>query len=273
MPLADERTTPLAQPKVARLSQPKVARILFDEAHSEAWTIRPEVAQEMQPAHPADSSYATAAASLAARDFEVLPNADRPLVRENLAGADALVIAHPSDPKWEATTNSRSPRFTDAELDAIEEFVRGGGGLIVLGETEQEKYGNNLNDLLKRFGIEIENRTVQDYEHHHSAPSWVLAQLENGTANGAIAAGDAPRMDLLARVIARTSPPASPPDAPLAAIAEYGAGRVAVLADSDLFGDDCIAELDNESLWMNLVYWASQPAFGGLETVTDSPAA
>ncbi len=291
MPLADERTTPLAQPKVARLSQPKVARILFDEAHSEAWTIRPEVAQEMQPAHPADSSYATAAASLAARDFEVLPNADRPLVRENLAGADVLVIAHPSDPKWEATTNSRSPRFTDAELDAIEEFVRGGGGLIVLGETEQEKYGNNLNDLLKRFGIEIENRTVQDYEHHHSAPSWVLAQLENGTANGARAAGDAPRMDLLARVhqacfyragtlalhdgarvIARTSPTASPPDAPLAAIAEYGAGRVAVLADSDLFGDDCIAELDNESLWLNLVYWAAQPAFAGLVPVADSPA-
>ena len=55
---------------------------------------------------------------------------------------------------------------TDAEIDAIEAFVRGGGGLIVLGETEQEKYGNNLNELLARFGIEIENATVQDYEHH-----------------------------------------------------------------------------------------------------------
>ena len=271
------------------LTQPKVARILFDESHSEAWTIRRERAEEMQPTHPEDSSYARAAERLAERDFEVLPNADRPLTRETLAGADVLVIAHPSDPKWEATVSSRPPRLSDAELDAIEEFVRGGGGLIALGETEQEKYGNNLNDLLARFGLEVENRTVQDYEHQHSAPSWVLAQLEQ-VANGAQANGYA-EVDLLARVdracfyrtgtlrlrgdgrvIARTFPSASPPRAPLAAVVEHGAGRVVALADSDLFGDDCIGELDNEPLWLNLVYWAAQPAFAGVEVVTDSPA-
>src|ERR1700752_24455 len=112
------------------LTQPKVARILFDESHAEAWTIRRERAEEMQPAHPEDSSYARAAQRLAERDFDVLPNADLPLNRETLAGADVLVIAHPSDPKWEATVSARSPRFSDAELDAIEEFVRSGGGLI-----------------------------------------------------------------------------------------------------------------------------------------------
>ena len=278
------------------LTQPKVARVLFDESHSEAWTIRRDRAEEMQPAHPEDSSYAMAAERLAGRDFEVLPNADRPLTRDTLAGADVLVIAHPSDPKWEATVSSRQPRLSDAELDAIEEFVRGGGGLIALGETEQDKYGNNLNDLLGRFGVEVEHRTVQDYRHFHSAPSWVLAELP-GSANGLEHAdnGGAPndpaQVDLLARVeracfyrtgtlalrdggrvIARTFPTASPPRAPLAAVVEHGAGRVVVLADSDLFGDDCIGELDNEPLWLNLVYWAAQPAFAGVETVTDSPA-
>src|SRR5881397_4037503 len=104
---------------VKSLAQPKVARILFDESHSEAWTIRRELAEEMQPAHPADSSYAMAAERLTVRDFEVLPNADRPLTRETLAGADVLVIAHPSDRKWEATVNSRPPRLSDAELDAV----------------------------------------------------------------------------------------------------------------------------------------------------------
>src|SRR5438477_280253 len=185
----------------ATLAQPKVARVLFDEAHSEAWTIRPEVAEQMQPSHPEDSSYAIAAERLAARDFRVLPNADRPLNRDTLAGADVLVIAHPSDRKWEATTNSRPPRLTNAELDAIEEFVRGGGGLIALGETEQEKYGNNLNELLVRFGLQVENCTVQDYEHHHNAPSWVLAELEH-EANGGTgrAANGATSVDLLARV-------------------------------------------------------------------------
>ena len=41
---------------------------------------------------------------------------------------------------------------------------------------------------------------------------------------------------------------------------EHGAGRVVVLADSDLFGDDCIGELDHEALWLNLVHWVAQPA-------------
>src|SRR5215212_11129316 len=161
------------------LTQPKVARILFDESHSEAWTIRRELAEQMQPAHPEDSSYAIAAGKLAARDFDVIPNAERPLTRETLAGADVVVIAHPSDPKWEATPNDRAPRLRDDEVDALDEFVRGGGGLIVLGETEQDKYGNNVNALLARFGIEVEHGTVQDYERNNSAPSWVLPDLAN----------------------------------------------------------------------------------------------
>ena len=103
-----------------------------------------------------------------------------------------LVIAHPSDPTWERTTGTGSPRLDRDELDAIEAFVRGGGGLIVLGETEQDKYGNNLNELLARFGLHLENDTVQDYEHHRSAPSWVLAELGRG--------GRGRGGDLLARV-------------------------------------------------------------------------
>ena len=65
-----------------------------------------------------------------------------------LAETSLLVIAHPSDPKWEATVNGGSPLLEPGEIEAIEAFVEAGGGLIVLGETEQDKYGNNLNDLL-----------------------------------------------------------------------------------------------------------------------------
>src|SRR5579863_9608716 len=154
-----------------------LARVVFDEAHSEAWTIRPELARQMQPAHPGDSSYASAAASLAERDFAVVPNVDQPLTAERLRECDVLVISHPSDPVWERTTGTGAPRLSAEELDAIEAFVAAGGGLIVLGETEQEKYGNNLNELLARFGLHLTNDTVQDYEHSTGAPSWVLGQL------------------------------------------------------------------------------------------------
>src|SRR5947209_1704151 len=170
-----------------------MARVLFDEAHSEAWTIRADAAALMQPAHPGDSSYQRAARELAERDFVVECNLEKPLSGQLLARCDVLVIAHPSDPRWERTTGKGSPRLSDAEIDAIEQFVRGGGGLIVLGETEQEKYGNNLNELVARFGLHLENATVQDYEHPHlGVPSWVLSEL---AAGGRGADGD-----LLARV-------------------------------------------------------------------------
>ena len=86
-----------------------IATILFDEAHAEAWTIRPEVARAMQPSHPEDSSYARAAAALRARDFDVVAHVAGPLDADALAAADVLVIAHPSDPRWERTVPGGSP--------------------------------------------------------------------------------------------------------------------------------------------------------------------
>ncbi|HTW11832.1 MAG TPA: DUF6421 family protein [Solirubrobacteraceae bacterium] len=249
-------------------------KVLFDEAHSEAWTIRPGLASEMQPAHPEDSSYALAAAALGARGFEVTPHAAGPLAGGSLEGADLLVIAHPSDPAWERTTGIGSPRLTAEEIDAIEAFVHAGGGLVVLGETEQEKYGNNLNELLARFGMKLLNDTVQDYEHCEGAPSWVLADLsqgERGSGGDLLARVKSAcfyRATTIqtsngARVLARTHASASVPGAALLVSAEYGAGRVVVLADSDLFGDDCIASLDHEALWVNIATWAARRSLDG----------
>jgi Family of unknown function (DUF6421) len=250
------------------------AQVLFDEAHSEAWTIRPELARTMQPVHPGDASYARAAAALDERDFTVRVNEREPLTEAALARCDVLVIAHPAEAKWEATTGTGSPRLSPEELDAVERHVEAGGGLIVLGETEQDKYGNNLNELLARFGVRLENDTVQDYEHCTGAPTWILAELgDGGRGSGGdllsrvraaclyrattIAVGNG------ARVLARTHASASVPGAPLIVACEHGAGRVVVLADSDLFGDDCIGELDHGALWQNLVHWAANGARDG----------
>ena len=98
------------------LRQRTVAKVLFDEHHGEAWSIRPDAAARMRPSHPAASSYAAAAAELTARDFEVATSVGRPLDEVALAGADVLVIAHPSDPKWERTVGEDSPRFSPSEI-------------------------------------------------------------------------------------------------------------------------------------------------------------
>jgi Family of unknown function (DUF6421) len=250
-----------------------LARVLFDEAHSEAWTVRPELARQMQPAHPGDSSYARAAAVLGERDFVVAPNVDQPLTADTLRECGVLVLAHPSEPAWERTTGTGSPRLSGEEIDAIEAFVATGGGLIVLGETEQEKYGNNLNELLARFGLHLENDTVQDYEHYREAPSWILADLARGdrgrggdplarVSQACLYRATTISADNGAVVLARSHSTASAPDKPLIAATTHGSGRVVVLADSDLFGDDCIDELDHRTLWLNLVYWAARPDGG-----------
>jgi hypothetical protein len=237
-------------------------RVLFDEAHGEAWTIRPEAALAMQPAHPLDASYELAAQALRDRDFVVEANVESSLTAGVLNESDILVIAHPSDPTWERTT-AGSPRLAEAEITAIEAFVHQGGGLIVLGETEHEKYGNNLNELLGRFSIRLENETVQDYDHCVTAPTWILAELLARVGSACFYRTTTISANHGARVIARAHATASLPGAALLVASEHGKGRVVVLGDSDLFGDDCIDQLDHRALWLNLVYWATPSADRG----------
>ncbi|MDO9410294.1 DUF6421 family protein [Patulibacter sp.] len=267
-----------------------LARVLFDEAHREAWTIRPDVAREMQPAHPEDSSYARAADRLRRWDLDVRAHATGRLTPEVLADVDVLVVAHPSEPRWERTVPGEGPLFTADELAAIHAFVAGGGGLLVLAEEEHDKYGNNLTELLAPYGVAVRHEVLSDYVRHDRAPHWVLAAPARG------AQGRIDGVDLLAgvegvcfyrgatlelsgdaRALLRTASTASTPDAPLAAVVAAGAGRVAVLGDSDLFGDDCLDDRDHETLLRNLVSWLAVPSMADegdapLSAAHDDPA-
>jgi len=240
---------------------------MFDESHSESWTIRPDVARAMQPSHPADSSYARAADALRERSLAVEAVPDGPLAPELLGDAAVLVIAHPSEPKWERTVpGSGSPRLSPAELDAVQAFVQAGGGLVLLAEEEQDKYGNNVAELAARFGVRVNSDLVSDYERHHAgAPHWVLADLPSSDVLARVSGACFYRATTLdapdgAEVLARGGESSSAPGAALLACVEHGRGRVVVVADSDLFGDDCLDEHGHRELWVNLVHWAAQPS-------------
>jgi hypothetical protein len=252
------------------LRRRKAARVLFDESHAEAWSIRPEAAAAVHPAHPAASSYAAAAAALDERDFEVAAHIAGPLDDQVLAAADVLVIAHPSESKWERTVGEGSSRLSAEEVAAVERFVAGGGGLIVLGECEEDKYGANLNDLLAPYGLRLESGTALDFERAGDPPDWVAGRPAPGAfapevlamasdaefyRAGAVAADDP------AAIVLRTGPEVEPPAAGLLAAASYGDGRVVVAADSDLFGDLDLGRRDHRQLWLNIVYWAGMAAF------------
>lgn len=151
--------------------------VLVDEAHRQAWSTRPEIAARMNPQAPADAGYVVAAETLRTAGYEVRAHEDGLLTSAALADVDVLVIPHCSDEEWETTTGVGSPVHSADELAAIEDFVAAGGGLIVLAETEQKKYGNVLGDLTGRFGIDVVSTTVQDPVHRFKDVStWVLGQ-------------------------------------------------------------------------------------------------
>ncbi len=242
-----------------------LVRVLIDESHRQAWTTRPELAVIMSPANPADASYAEAAAVLRGAGFDVQAHIAGPLDAATLRGVDVLVLPHCSTDEWEATTGEGSPVYADAEVAAIDHFVRAGGGLVVLAETEQAKYGNNLAEITRRFGIDVVTCTAQDPVHRFNDVSTWL-RLEPSTAQGTdifagVSGACVYRAGVLevaddAYVFARTSDTAMPAGAPVIAGVDAGAGRVIVAADSDFAGDDSIADLDHRLLWQRLVTWA-----------------
>ncbi len=259
-----------------------LATVLVDETHSQAWTIRPDVAASVNPAKPADASYAQAADTLRRRGQQVRPHTAGPLTSQVLAGCDVLVLAHPSEPTWERVVPGGVPKLDPTEMDAIEAFVRSGGGLVVLGECDQDKYGNNLNELLGRFGVHIATTTVLDPQSHAAGvDTWLLAEPGQPPERDDLLAGVAKvclyRAGVIdvedgadAVVLLRTSATASTPQAPLAVVATAGAGRVVAFADSDLFGDDCIDEFDQRRLWGNVVTWAAGLPAAGLASPSGS---
>lgn len=246
-------------------------KILVDQAHSSAWSLSREVAARMNPANPADASLARAAEVLQGTGLQVVGHEQGELTADALEGADVLVVAHPAEARSERVVGDLPPVLTGAELDAVEQFVRSGGGLVVLGECDQDTYGNNVNELLARFGLGLRSTLVHESaeggRRHQGNATWVLAEAGEGAGQGLLAGVDevafyrAGTIDTSeapqALVLQRTSATADPARQPVAVALPVDAGRVVVLADSDLAGDDSIDELDNARFVSNVVTWAS----------------
>jgi hypothetical protein len=259
-------------------------RIVFDEAHQQAWTIDAEVAKVMNPAQPEDASYARAAERLRLEGFRVDRHTTQTFEGSTFTDTDVLVIPHFSDPRFENTTGQGNHRFTTNEIEAIVSFVASGGGLVILGEHEHEKYGTNLNDLLERFGLRINHSSVVDTgANHNSVAAWikpVLPEQQRGISAkvrelvlyraGTIRFDESLGVNFT--VLAHASPTSSHPAAPLAVYGQFGQGRIVVVTDSDWIGDDSVDDADHLQMFSNLVTWASagSPVVNGY-AVADLP--
>ncbi|BDH58874.1 hypothetical protein MTP03_38130 [Tsukamurella sp. PLM1] len=223
----------------------------------------------MVPVNPGDVSLAGAVEALRHRGTTVCDGLFPQVTVDSLDGTDVYVIPHLARAGVERTTGDLPPVYAPDELDAIDAYVRAGGGLVVLAECDTATSGNNLSELLARFGVSVESVVVQEApgdRRHGGNATWVRSVVAPELDGQGIAASveqacfyrtgvlDVPAE---AVVLARTSPTASPGDRPLAAVLQVGLGRVVVFADSDLFGDDCIDDFDHRALWVNVVTWAA----------------
>ena len=257
------------------------SRILIDQAHSQAWTVDLDLAAQMNPANPADASYANFKVIAEEAGFEVMVHTSGAITAETLTGVDVLVLPHAATAEWEHTVGYGSPMLEQSEISAIQGFVSNGGGLLVLGENEQAKYGNNFNELIADFGIKLTNETVQDpTRNFKDVASWPRPEFPTLLLSdfrfmvhevvlyrtGTLELSN----DFNGEVFLRTGETALPAQAAVAAAVRSGSGQVVVIADSDIFGDDSINDLDNSKLLTNVLGFLALGAKQGGRDVTEA---
>lgn len=155
----------------ARSDRPAFAayqpRVLFDEAH--------------QNIHTVEGTYAPFADLIASDGYAVLSNEDE-FSKELLSGCEILVVCNPRGKE-----EKYLPAFTEAECDAVEQWVSNGGSLLLI--ADHYPIGSATEILAARFGVSMSKGFTNDSVHcdpasvTHSAidgRSQLLFTRENG---------------------------------------------------------------------------------------------
>lgn len=100
--------------------------------------------------HTAGGQYEPFARLLANDGYRIAVNR-RSFTRRTLAGLRILVIANALGGADEAT--ARRPAFSEAECDAISDWVRGGGALLLI--ADHSPFGSAAKTLAARFGVDM----------------------------------------------------------------------------------------------------------------------
>jgi hypothetical protein len=186
-------TTVFAQPQVVdpdydtRVARPAYVTqhptVLFDEAHFNF--------------HKAEGLYKPFVSLIANDGYRVVAN-PKPFSKEVLAPHQILVIAN-------AQGGARLPEaanaaFTAAECQAVDEWVREGGSLLLI--TDHYPHGAAAQPLAKRLGVGMsQGQTLDPQNAYPRQPSQLIFALENDLlGNHPIVWGRGP-VEQLARVV------------------------------------------------------------------------
>jgi hypothetical protein len=132
-----------------RVSKPaytkKHPKVLFDEAHNNF--------------HTSTGRYKPFADLITSDGYSVTPNKQK-LSKETLAGFDVLVISNALGAPQMNSPEAGNSAFTDDECDAIRDWVRAGGSLLLI--ADHAPMGAAAERLSLRFGVEMSKGFTAD---------------------------------------------------------------------------------------------------------------
>ncbi|MFN2397681.1 MAG: hypothetical protein ABR543_03395 [Gemmatimonadaceae bacterium] len=143
----------------------KHPRLVIDEAHHNF--------------HTADGRYRPFAALLSNDGYSVTPNTVK-FSSGNLQEADILVIANAMGASMPVLPGASDPAFTPEEADAVRDWVRSGGSLLLVADHEPMGEANTV--LADRFGINMTaGRTYDDPNSDWTSgnPGWLIFSRDN----------------------------------------------------------------------------------------------
>ena len=143
-------------------------RVLLDEAHNNF--------------HTASGRYKPFADLITADGYRVTPNA-RKLTRDVLKNFDILVTANALGAPAMNTPEASNPAFTEEECDAVRDWVRGGGALLLV--ADHAPIGAANTSLGRRFGVEMSNAYTIDPANttpEDNNPGFIVYTRERGLA-------------------------------------------------------------------------------------------
>ena len=120
-------------------------RVMFDEAHHNF--------------HKTSGRYLVFAELIRHDGYDVVPS-ERPFTAASLAGYEVLVIANALGNDDMSDPAAAKPAFTDAECEAVRDWVRAGGALLLI--ADHVPMGSAARGLALRFGVDMSNGVTTD---------------------------------------------------------------------------------------------------------------
>ena len=138
-------------------------RVLFDEAHNNF--------------HTATGRYKPFADLIFSDGYQINVNR-KPFTKESLKTHKVLVIANALGAEDLDEEGAERPAFTEAEVKAVHDWVRGGGALLLI--ADHAPFGGAAETLAKQFGVSMSKGFVRDPEHSdRDAPGRLIFSREN----------------------------------------------------------------------------------------------